>query len=105
MPGGRGVEVGGDEDEAGSGDSYAQTARETGHGAGGCRREENRLGRLGGLADQAHRAREGGGADEAPGIRLEDDLHLMTSAGDLARDSGRRERSGARPNAVEDQDL
>ena len=84
MPGGRGVEVGGDEDEARSGDSYAQTARETGHGAGGSRREENGLGSLGGLADQAHLAREGGGADEAPGIGLENDLHLATGAGDLA---------------------
>jgi hypothetical protein len=84
MPGGRGVEVGGDEDEAGSGGSHAQTARETGQGAGGCRREENGLGSLGGLADQANLAREGGGADEAPGIRLEDDLHLATGAGDLA---------------------
>jgi hypothetical protein len=105
MPGGRGVEVEGDEDEVGSGDSYVQTARETGHGAGGCRREENGLGSLGGFADQAHLAREGGRADEAPGIRLEDDLHLVTGAGDLAGYSGCREHSGARPNAVEDQDL
>ena len=84
MPGTRGVEVGRDEDEAGSGDTHAQTAGETGHSAGGRRREENGLGSLGGLVNQAHLAREGGGADEAPGIGLEDDLYLATGAGDLA---------------------
>src|SRR5918994_7019011 len=104
MPGTRGVEVGGDEDEAGSGDTNAQTAGETGYGAGGCRREENGLGNLGGLVNQAHLAREGSRADETPGMGLEDDLHPVPGAGNLAGDSGCRERSGARPDAVEDQD-
>ena len=51
------------------------------------------------------RTSPGAAADEAPGMGLEDDLHLVTGAGDLAGYSGCRERSGARPNAEEDQDL
>ena len=46
---------------------------------------------------------EGGWPDEVVGVGLQDDLHPVAGAGDLAGDTGCRERSGARPDRVEDQ--
>src|SRR5215212_3803145 len=99
MLGSRGVEVGGD--ETGPGNTLFQAVSETGDGACGRRRIEDRLWRTGG--DVAYVVLEGGGPDETPDVWLQDHLHHVASRRDLAGDPGRHERPGRRPHRVEDQ--
>jgi hypothetical protein len=96
---GRSVEVRGDEDAAS--EDPAKTASKTGQGTCGRRREDDGLGRLGRLLHG--RTLEGGVPDEVPGSGIQDHLYPASGPGDLAGYLGGRERSGPRPDRMEDQ--